>query len=152
RAELAEVETACAALSDEQLAEQIDVLGYIAQASSLLERSDDALAYARRGIRLAQTTKQSPYIPGQLVLEANALYMQGRIADAVAVAETATDAAVLTGNDQFAMWALWSDALACSAAEDTARALASAREAAARAERMTETFFSSLSRLHLAAA
>jgi DNA-binding CsgD family transcriptional regulator len=59
---------------------------------------------------------------------------------------------VLTGNDQFAMWALWADALACSAAGDTARALASAREAAARADRMAETFFSSLSRLHLAAA
>ena len=152
RAELAEVEIACSALSDEQLAEQIDVLGYIAQASSLLERSDDALAYARRGIRLAQTTGQSPYIPGQLVLETNALFMQGRIAEAVAVAETATDAAVLTGNDQFAMWALWSDAMACAAAGDTVRALASAREAAARAERMAETFFSSLSRLHLAAA
>ena len=89
-------------------------LGYIAQASSLLERSDDALEYARRGMRLAQTTGQSPYIPGQLVLETNALFMKGRIAEAVAVAETATDAAVLTGNDQFAVWALWADAMACS--------------------------------------
>ena len=35
---------------------------------------------------------------------------------------------------------------------DTARALASAREALARSDRLTETFFSSLSRLHLAAA
>ena len=92
------------------------------------------------------------YIPGQLVLETNALFMKGRIAEAVAVAETATDAAVLTGNDQFAVWALWADAMACSVAGDTARALASAREAASRAERMTATFFSSLSRLHLAAA
>ena len=142
----------CAALSDEELAEHIDVLGYLAQASSLLERSDDALQYARRGMRLAQSTGQSPFIPGQLVLETNALFMKGRITEAVAVAETATDAAVLTGNDQFAVWALWADAMACSVAGDTARALASAREAAARAEKMAETFFSSLSRLHLAAA
>jgi ATP/maltotriose-dependent transcriptional regulator MalT len=152
RAELAEVDSACAALSDEQLAERIDVLGYIAQASSLLERSDDAVEYARRGLRLAQTTGQTPFIPGLLVLEANGLFMQGRIVEAAGVAETATDAALLTGNDQFAMWALWADAMACSAAGDTSRALASAREAAARAERMAETFFSSLSRLHLAAA
>ena len=124
----------------------------MAQASALLERSDDALQYARRAMRLAQTTGQGPYIPGLLVLETNALLMKGRIAEAVAVAETATDAAVLTGNDQFAMWALWADAMACSAAGDTARALSSAREAAARAEGMAETFFSSLSRLHLAAA
>jgi DNA-binding CsgD family transcriptional regulator len=59
---------------------------------------------------------------------------------------------VLTGNEQFAVWALWSDAMACSVAGDTARALSSAREAAARAANMPETFFSSLSRLHLAAA
>jgi ATP/maltotriose-dependent transcriptional regulator MalT len=152
RAELAEVESACAALSDEQLAERIDVLGYIAQASSLLERSEDVVEYARRALRLAQTTGQTPFIPGLLVLEANGLFMQGRITEAVALADTATDAAVLSGNDQFAMWALWADAMACSAAGDTARALASAREAAARAERMAEHFFSSLSRLHLAAA
>jgi DNA-binding CsgD family transcriptional regulator len=152
RAELREVESTCGALSDEQLAEHIDVLGYLAQASSLLERSDDALDFARRGLRLAQATGQSPYIPGQLVLETNALYMKGRIAEAVAVAESATDAALLTGNDQFAMWALWADAMACSAAGDTVRALASAREAAARAEKMSETYFSSLSRLHVAAA
>ncbi|MBV8952720.1 MAG: AAA family ATPase [Solirubrobacterales bacterium] len=152
RAELREVEAACVTLSDEQLVEHIDVLGYLAQASSLLERSDDALEYARRGLRLAQTTGQSPYIPGQLVLQTNALAMKGRITEAVAVAESATDAALLTGNEQFAVWALWADAMACSAAGDTARALASAREAAARAEKMTETFFSSLSRLHVAAA
>ncbi|MBV9366009.1 MAG: AAA family ATPase [Solirubrobacterales bacterium] len=152
RSELREVEAACATLSDEQLAEHIDVLGYLAQASSLLERSDDALQYARRGLRLAESTGQSPYIPGQLVLQTNALAMKGRITEAVAVAESATDAALLAGNDQFAVWALWADAMACSAAGDTSRALTSAREAAARAEKMTETFFSSLSRLHVAAA
>jgi ATP/maltotriose-dependent transcriptional regulator MalT len=152
RAELREIEETCAALTDDDLAEQIDVLGYLAQASSLLERPDDALSYASRGLKLAQSTGQSPFIPGQLVLQTNALYMKGRIAEAAAVAESATDAAVLTGNDQFAVWALWADSLACSAAGDTARALASAREAAVLSERLAETFFSSLSRLHLAAA
>lgn len=152
RAELKEAESTNALLTDEQLAEHIDVLGYMAQASSLLERTDDALEYARRGLRLAQNTGQSPFIPGQLVLQTNALLMKGRIAEAVAVAESATDAAVLTGNDQFAVWALWADASACSAAGETARALASAREAAARSEAMTETFFSTLSRLHVACA
>ena len=78
--------------------------------------------------------------------------MKGRIADAMAIAETATDAAVLTGNDQVAVWALWADAMVCSLAGETARALASAREAVARSEHLTETFFSSLSRLHLASA
>ena len=86
------------------------------------------------------------------MLEANALFMKGRITEAVSVAETATDAALLTGNDQFSVWALWADAVVCSCAGDATRALASAREAVTRAERSTATYFSSLSRLHLAAA
>jgi ATP/maltotriose-dependent transcriptional regulator MalT len=139
-------------LSDEELARRIDVAGYVAQAASGLERIDDALECARRGLRLAEMTGQGAYVPGQLVLEANALYMKGRIAEAAVVAETATEAAVLTGNDQFAVWALWTDAVVCSCAGETARALASAREAVTRSAHVTETYFSSLSRLQLAAA
>ena len=151
-ARLRTAETNFAAVSDEELAGRIDVAGYIAQAASALERIDDSLEHARRGLRVAQSTGQSPLIPGLFVLEANALFMKGRISDAVAVAETAADAAVLTGNDQVAIWALWADAMVCSCAGDTARALMSAREAVARSECVTETYFSSLSRLHLGAA
>jgi len=71
---------------------------------------------------------------------------------ALAVAENATEAAILTGNEQFAVWALWADAVVSSVAGETDRALAGAREAVARCDRVAETFFSSLSRLHLAAA
>ena len=149
--ELREAEVAYDALPDELLVEHLDVGGYIAQAAAALERADNALAYVRRVLELAERTGQSPLIPGLLVIEANALVMKGRITQAMAVAETATDA-VLTGNDQVAVWALWADAMVCSLAGETARALASAREAVARSERLTETFFSSLSRLHLAAA
>jgi ATP/maltotriose-dependent transcriptional regulator MalT len=150
--ELREARDALDAVSDEQLAQRIDIAGYVAQAASALERIDDALECISRGKRLAQMTGQGPYIPGCLVQEANALFMKGRITEAKAVAETATDAAVLTGNDQFAIWALWADAMVCSCAGDTTRALASAREAVARSQRMPATFFSSLARLHLAAA
>ena len=152
REALEDAKAAFADVSDEELAERLDVAGYVAQAASALEQTDDALACARRGLRVAEATGQDPYIPGQLVLETNALFMKGRIAEAVAVAETATDAAVLTGNDQFAVWALWSDSVVCSCAGDSARALASAREALTRSEHVTATYFSSLSRLHLAAA
>ncbi len=151
--ELREAEVAYDALPDAQLAEHIDVGGYIAQAAAALERRRDAaLEHVRRVLRLAQQTGQSPLIPGLFVLEANALVMKGRIAEAMSVTETATDAAVLTGNDQVVVWALWADAMVCSLAGETARALASAREAVTRSERVTETFFSSLSRLHLASA
>ena len=118
----------------------------------MVERADDALEHVHRALRLARRTGQSPLIPGLLVLEANCLLMRGQITEAAAVAETATDAAILTGNDQFAVWALWADAMVCAWTGDTGRALASAREAVARSEAVTQTYFSSLSRLHLAAA
>jgi ATP/maltotriose-dependent transcriptional regulator MalT len=151
-AELDEARKALDSLSDEQMAERIDVAGYVAQAASALERIDEALECIYRGKRLAEMTGQTPYIPGMLVQETNALVMKGRIGEAKAVAETTTDAAVLTGNDQFAIWALWADAMVCSCAGDTTRALTSAREAVARSEHVPATFFSSLSHLHLAAA
>ena len=141
------------ALTDDELAEYIDVAGYLAQAASAA-RADRRCARLcdPRAPAWRKMTGQGPYIPGQLVLQTNALFMKGRITEAMAVADTATDAAVLTGNDQFTVWALWADAMVCSCAGDTTRALASAREAVARSEHLTETFFSSLSRLHLAAA
>jgi len=151
-AELDEAREALDSLSDQRVAERIDVAGYVAQAASALERIDDALECISRGKALAEVTGQTPYIPGMLVQETNALFMKGRIGEAKAVAETTTDAAVLTGNDQFAIWALWADAMVCSCAGDTTRALTSAREAVARSEHMPATFFSRLSRLHLAAA
>jgi ATP/maltotriose-dependent transcriptional regulator MalT len=150
--ELREAGVAYDALPDDLLIEHLDVGGYLALAALVLERADSTLQYVRRVLRLAEQTGQSQLIPGLLVIETNALVLKGRIADAVAVAETATDAAALAGNDQVAVWALWADSMACSLAGETARALASAREAMARSEQLTETFFSSLSRLHLAAA
>ena len=151
-AELREAKAANDALSDGQLAQYIDVTGYVAQAAALLEQTDIALECATRGLRLAQMSGQGPYVSGQLVLQTNALFMKGRITEAMAVAETATDAAVLTGNDQFTVWALWADAMVCSCAGDTTRALASAREAVVRSDSVAMNFFSSLSRLHLASA
>ncbi len=151
-AELREAKAAYDALSDDELAEYIDVAGYVAQAASLLEQTDIALECATRGLQLAEMTGQGPYIPGQLVLQTNALLMKGRITEAMAVADTATDAAVLTGNDQFTVWALWADAMVCSCAGDTTRALASAREAVRRSGNLAQNYFSGLSRLHLASA
>ena len=126
---------AYATLSDDELAEQ--------HRRRRLRRPGGARARARRrcarvrpprGLRLARQTGQSPFIPGPARARGQRAVHEGDGSPRPsAVAETATDAAMLTGNDQFAMWALWADAMACSCAGDTGRALASAREAAARA-------------------
>ena len=151
--ELEEAEALCTALSGRAVGRADRCRRLRRPGGAELERTDDALDSRAPGLRLAQMTGQSPFIPGLLVLETNALFMKGRITEALAVAENATEAAVLTGNDQFAVWALWADAIV-SLGGGGDRAGAGQRPRGGRPLRagVGETFFSSLSRLHLAAA
>jgi ATP/maltotriose-dependent transcriptional regulator MalT len=91
-------------------------------------------------------------LPGLLGLQAQALILRGQLRDAVGVAETATDAARLAGTDQLPVWALQTLSTAALWSGDLDRATASAREAASLADRMGESFFGALARLHLAGA
>ena len=62
-AELREAKAAIRRSQRRQLAEYIDVAGYVAQAAALLEQTDIALECATRGLQLAEMTGQGPYIP-----------------------------------------------------------------------------------------
>ncbi len=149
---LEEAQAAFAMLSDEQLAERIDVAAYLAMAAVRLERVDEALAHVRRGLRVARETSQGSTIPGLLAFEANTLLLAGQVSEAARVAETATDAALLAGNDWLTVWTLTSASLAGFWGGDAERALATAAEAVARSEEIGETYFSGLALLQLAGA
>ena len=64
--------------------------------------------------------------------------MKGQLAEAVRVAEAGTDAAFLSSHDRLSMWALETAALAAHWARDIDRALPSAGEAVACAQRTAE--------------
>jgi ATP/maltotriose-dependent transcriptional regulator MalT len=151
-AELEEAHVAFAALPDQLLAERIDLAGYIGLAAVRVERTEDALAHVRRGIEVARATGQGAVIPGLLTLKASALLMSGQVLEALRVAETATDAAALSGNDQVIIWPLGAVTLAALSAGDVDRALRSAREALVRSQRLGETFLLGLAHLRLAGA
>ncbi len=149
---LDEAQAAFAILSDEQLAERIDVPAYLAMAAVRLERVDDALAHVRRGLRLARETSQGSTIPGLLALEANTLLLAGQVSEAGRVAETAIDAALLARNDWLTVWTLASASSAAFWAGDAERALVTAQAAVTLSEEIGETYFSGLARLQLAGA
>jgi DNA-binding NarL/FixJ family response regulator len=151
-ASLDEAQTALARLPDERLVESIDSIQGMASATLRLERFDDTLGHLRRGLALARASGQGAMIPGWLAFEALATLMKGRIGDAAKIAETAVDAALLSGNDWHMTYAFEADAMAAYWAGDSQRAFASAGEAVASAERIPATLPRTRSRLQLAGA
>jgi ATP/maltotriose-dependent transcriptional regulator MalT len=139
-------------LDDERLATRIDLCGWIGLAAIRLERIDDALAFARRGLVVARARQQGSMVPGLLGLEAQALLLRGRVTEALGVAETAADAARLTGSDQLLMWSLQTLAGAASWSGDQGQAIGSAREAVVVADRVADSFFAPLAHVQLAGA
>jgi tetratricopeptide (TPR) repeat protein len=152
RAAADEARRAFDTLNDEQLAASLELCGWLGLAATWLERGDAALACTRRGLAIARATGQGAAVPGLLGLEAQALLMKGRAGDALQVAETAADAARLSGNQQLLVWALQTSATASTWAGALDRAVFSAREAVALAHHVQEGFLAPLAHVVLAGA
>ena len=152
RAELAEAERALAAVPDDVLGQNLMLSTQIALAACRLERFEAARAHVRRGLRVAHETGQSFIVPTLLRVESNVLLMTGRLAEALRAAEAGAESASAAGHDRLAMWALEAVSTAAYWTGDVDRALSSAREAVACAERTAEPFFVGMSQIQLAAA
>jgi DNA-binding NarL/FixJ family response regulator len=151
-ASLDEAQAALARLSDERLVESIDSIQGMASAALRLERVDDTLDHLQRGFVLARASGQGATIPGLLAFKAFALLMKGHLADAGKTAETAVEAALLSGSDWHTAYAFEADSMVAYWAGDTQRALTSAQEALSSAERIPATITQSRSRVQLAGA
>jgi tetratricopeptide (TPR) repeat protein len=91
RATLAEAEAAFAALSDEQLAGRIYVSFYLALAELRLERADEALRHANRGLEVGRLTGQGVTVTPWLAITSRATLLKGRVADATRLGHDAID-------------------------------------------------------------
>jgi DNA-binding CsgD family transcriptional regulator len=149
--ELARAQTAFQAFSDERLTARVDLCGWLGLAALRVERVNEALEAVQRGIALARATGQSSVLPGLFTLQCRALLHAGRISDAARVADIATDAATLSGNDDLVIVASEAAAMAYIWAGDLEGALASARAAVAISERVGDSYFAPLAELTLAA-
>ena len=151
-ADLDTAQRAFAMLPDERVIGSIDLIQGIASAALRLEHIDDTLDHLRRGFVLARASGQGSTIPGWLAFEAFARLMKGTVRDALDVAETAVDAALLSGNAWHTAYAFEADSMAAYWAGDTERALSSAQEALASAERIPAYGPQSRARIQLAGA
>jgi DNA-binding CsgD family transcriptional regulator len=150
---LAEAQTAYGLMSDERLAERIYIAHYIAEAAIQLERPDEARALIVRGLDVARATGQDATASPWRATAAHALLLEGEAAKALALAEDALDLAALSRDDYREVWVLSCLSLAAFWCGDGGRALESARDMVARAERShPDTFLPRLAQLRLGSA
>ena len=151
-ATLAEAESAFALIEDGQLLRFVDLPALVALGAMRLERADRGLDHLRRAKALEDLTGQRAAVPGWLAMETWLLLLKGQVTEALRVAETAVDAAVVSGNPRSAMWAYEADSTAAFLAGDTERPLVSAQEVVEDTLQVPETFFSGARQLEFGAA
>ena len=91
-------------LSDDELARRPDTAGYLGAAELELDRFDDAIAHAERGLEVARATGQmAPTIVPTL---GTARFMHGLLAESAAVLDVGLETARVGGIDQAIAWSL----------------------------------------------
>ena len=84
---------------DDDLAHLLDAVNRLAWAEHLLERFDDSIRHAARGVAVARATGQGQFIPVILGAQALSSATRGDLAVATALQEEALESAQLAAND-----------------------------------------------------
>jgi DNA-binding NarL/FixJ family response regulator len=110
---LAEAADIADALPDQVFAGRIEVLSHLGHVENVLGHERDALRHVDRALAIAQRTGQSYVVPLLRCNRTRSLIHQGRLAEAVAEAETALEGALASANDMFHTVALLYATWAC---------------------------------------
>ena len=94
-------------LSDAALAPRLEALYYLGWAENYLERYDDAIAHAQRGIAIARATGEGRLLVPLMLVQGYPFEAQGRLAEAIAMCETAVEIARLAAHPHYLFWALF---------------------------------------------
>jgi ATP/maltotriose-dependent transcriptional regulator MalT len=105
------------ALTDEQVAGQLDLPYYLGLAETLLERFDDAARHLDRGISVALACGNSQFIASTRAFLAYCLFYEGRLEEALRVAGEAVETSRLLRVPAVSAWALSIAASAWSAVD-----------------------------------
>jgi ATP/maltotriose-dependent transcriptional regulator MalT len=118
-------------LPDDTLALNLDSVSRLAWAEYLIERFDDSIRHAARGVAVARATGQGQF--AQLILSAQALSatVRGDLSAAVALQEEAIETAELAGNDYLTSGVLTATANIAMATGDLERARRAAERSVA---------------------
>jgi DNA-binding CsgD family transcriptional regulator/tetratricopeptide (TPR) repeat protein len=117
------------AMSDEELAETLNAVAWLAPADFYLDHYPEGIAHAERGLAIVRATGQSEFFPGLLQALANMLFSSGRPAEAADLLDNAVEAARLSDNAVGLAWSLLNRSFAASAAGDVEAALVAGEEA-----------------------
>ncbi len=94
-------------LSDDELAPRIEALYYLGWAENYLERYDDAVAHAQRGIAIARAHGEGRMLVPLMLVQGYPFEAQGRLAEALATCESAVEIARLAAHPHYLFWALF---------------------------------------------
>jgi DNA-binding NarL/FixJ family response regulator len=132
------------ALSDDELSERLDAIGYLSGAGIYLEQFEEVSIHARRGIAIARAQGQDDIFPMLYPCLGTAAWVGGRLAESAEVFETALEASRLTGNVQSLAWTLVNLALSVLMAGDVDRARRCAEEAVGLTAELGDSFIPQL--------
>ncbi len=131
------------ASSDSALAERLDATYYLAWTEYYLERCEDAIRHADRGLALARATGRGQFFAPTLTAKAAALRVLGRLDEAAEAAQEALDSARLAGHDQVVGFALHLRSWVATAQGDLDLALRAGRDGLAISRRLGQSVLSS---------
>jgi ATP/maltotriose-dependent transcriptional regulator MalT len=115
-------------MDDAELAARLDAFYYLGWAENYLERYDEAIAHADRGVALARATGQGRLLVPLMLQRCYPMEIQGRLAEAREICETAAEIARMSANPHYLFWALCELGWAHYYAGDLDRAMAAAEE------------------------
>ena len=119
-------------LADDTLAPRLDAVSRLAWAEYLIERYDDSIRHAARGVAVSRATGQGQFTPLLLGAQALSTTIRGDLSAATALHEEATETAALAANDYVASGILTAAAHVATATGDFDRARRSAEQGVAR--------------------
>jgi DNA-binding CsgD family transcriptional regulator len=131
--------------TDNELAEQAELLVAVSWALVAIERFADALAVSRRSAAAAQRAGNGAAAVPHLLAEVLTLGLLGHTGEAVEASDRAELAARLTHNPQSVQWALWMRAWVLLDHGDVDAALACAQESVALCEQLEESALQTIS-------
>jgi DNA-binding NarL/FixJ family response regulator len=117
-------------VADHEVASDLGVTIFLAQAEIQTERLADAVNHIERSIAIAQHSGQRLFTVGLLAVKAQALAMQGRVTELAAAADMTTETALLSTSDTLLSMAMAVRSFASALTGDLHCALRSAERGA----------------------
>jgi DNA-binding CsgD family transcriptional regulator len=140
------------ALPDDACAAQLETFWWVGWCEHAIERFDDSARHLRRGIELSRATGQGYNFITMLECLAVPLVFQGRLAEAREAAEEATEAALVSGNEQFVAWAYMIRCFLGVRSGESAEAIRFGEAALEVVERLRANVFSGMANAQLGSA